>query len=76
MTEQELLDALRAALPSAEHDQSALSMVEIAERLGMSRAAAHKRVVPLVRSGQLVCVRKRMTRIDGARSLVPAYRPA
>lgn len=74
MTEHELLEALRAALPQT--DQDALTMVEIATVLGLGKDATVKRIGPLVRSGTMECVRKTVPDITGRPQQVPAYRLA
>jgi predicted ArsR family transcriptional regulator len=74
ITESELLDALRAALP--ERDQGALTTEELAESLGVCRDKARTMLKPLVRSGKVLVVRKRITDMAGRPQPVPAYRPA
>jgi response regulator of citrate/malate metabolism len=74
ITESQLLDALRAALP--EQDDAALTTEEIAAALDISHDKARRLMKGLARSGKIEVVRKRILDLAGRNTPVPAYRPA
>lgn len=51
-----------------------LTMLEICERLGISRDKARKLLTASAAKGQLAVTRKRMLALDGVFRLVPAYK--
>jgi hypothetical protein len=76
LTENEVLDALRAAMAVPEVDERALTMGELSEQLGLGVHVLTLRMRVLIKSGQAVCVRKPMMDITGRTRPVPAYRLA
>lgn len=76
MTEQDLLDALRRAMSSADDDDSdgAMTAVEIIEVLKICDKKVYRILRPLVISGQVECVKVPRANLAGIMHPVPAYR--
>ena len=70
----ELITALEAARPSATDDPAAMTVRELCNLTGRSEATTTRRLRTLIEAGRVVCVRIPWTRIDGARTHVPAYK--
>lgn len=77
MTEQELLEALRSALPPTAEDDPGLTREEIAHKMGMcENQVSRKMLKPLAREGRLIVGRRRALRSDGVTCWLPVYRVA
>ena len=76
MTEDALLEVLRAALEPGEGEDAtgARTVRELAVALGCSEPQMRSRLKALKRTGQLVVVRVVRERLDGVLQRVPAYR--
>jgi predicted transcriptional regulator len=77
MTEQELLEALRAAIAPTVEDDPGLTREEIARLMGHCENWVSKNVLkPLTRDGKLVVGRRRGERSDKVGCWLPVYRVA
>ena len=73
------MDELIAALESARadgisEDPAAMTVRELCTLTGRSEATTTRRLRALMEAGRVVCVRIPYTRIDGARTHIPAYK--
>ena len=71
------LDELLAALAGAQPDAGAadgIRLQDIKAATGWSEATVGRQLRRLIDAGRLECVRIPFTRIDGVRTMVPAYR--
>ncbi len=78
MTDTEL-NELIAALESARENQvdsdpAAMTVRELCTLTGRSEVTTARRLRTLIEAGRVVCVRIPWTRIDGARTHIPAYK--
>jgi DNA-binding Lrp family transcriptional regulator len=74
VSESELLEALKSAVSGHENPDDAHTVVEIAAAMGASRPLTCERLLRLKKAGLIEVVRVERERLDGGRSIVPAYR--
>jgi hypothetical protein len=75
MTENELLEALRAAIAPTAEDDPGLTRREIAERMGHSENWVSANVLrPLTKQGKLIVGRRRGERVDAVACWLTVYR--
>lgn len=72
----ELISALEAARGNVDDDPAAMTVRQLCALTGRSEASTTRRIRALIEAGRVVCVRVPWTRIDGARTNVPAYKLA
>ena len=71
----ELISALEATRGNqVDNDPAAMTVRELCALTGRSEATTTRRLRTLIEAGRVVCVRIPWTRIDGARTHVPAYK--
>jgi len=71
----ELINALEAAREGGiSEDPAAMSIRELCALTGRSEVTTARRLRALMEAGRVVCVRIPWTRIDGARTHIPAYK--
>lgn len=74
-THDELIAALTAAQPATgEDDPAAMTVRELVTATGRGDVVVARRLRGLIDAGLVEVVRRPWTRIDGARTTVPAYR--
>ena len=76
ITENEVLEALRAALQMPELDGAGYTTSELAELLESNQQAVTRYLRPLVKRGAVVCRRKKCLDICGRWVSLPCYRVA
>jgi hypothetical protein len=75
MTENELLEALRAAIAPTAEDDPGLTRREIATKTGHSQNWVSNNLLrPLTEQGKLVTGRRRGSRVDGVACWLTVYR--
>ena len=75
ISETEILDAIReAAANSTGGPDDAMTIAELCETMKISALIARKRVVLLLKSGAMECVRVGRPAMDGRVMQVPGYR--
>jgi DNA-binding Lrp family transcriptional regulator len=75
ITEGEILEALQSALQHPAHeDDGAVTVLEIAEKEGMSIATVRRGMKRLIGQGKATCVHVRRVAMDGRLQRVPGYR--
>jgi hypothetical protein len=71
----ELITALEAARENQiDSDPAAMTVRELCALTGRSEVTTARRLRTLIEAGRVVCVRIPWTRIDGAKTHVPAYK--
>ncbi|HRP26669.1 hypothetical protein [Thauera sp.] len=71
----ELINALEAARKNGvDDDPAAMTVRKLCAITGYSEATTTRRLRALIEAGRVVCVRIPFTRIDGARTHIPAYK--
>ena len=71
----ELINALEAAREGGiDDDPAAMTVRQLCVITGRSEATTTRRIRALMEAGRVVCVRIPYTRIDGARTHIPAYK--
>lgn len=71
----ELINALEAAREGGiDDDPAAMSIRELCALTGRSEVTTARRLRALMEAGRVVCVRIPWTRIDGAKTHIPAYK--
>lgn len=71
----ELINALEAAREGGiSEDPAAMTVRELCTLTGRSEATTTRRLRALMEAGRVVCVRIPWTRIDGAKTHIPAYK--
>lgn len=73
-THDELIAALTAAQAAGDEDPAAMTVQELVQVMERNEVLVARRLRRLIAAGQVEAVRKSMTRIDGVRTTVPAYR--
>lgn len=74
ISEADLFAALREASAADAGPDDAYTVMELAERTGVSVLAMRGRIGAMVRTGSVECVRVTRTAMDGRAARVPAYR--
>lgn len=74
ITENEIFEAIRAAMSSASRPEGAVTVAELAASTGRHAMHIRKAVGALVASGAAEPVRVPQTYMDGRRGFVPGYR--
>lgn len=73
-TEELIAALLEARLDSNEdNNPAAKTMRELVALTGQAETTIARRIRELMEHGRVICVRKRFERIDGVRSVKPAY---
>lgn len=70
----ELISALEATRGNVDDDPAAMTVRQLCALTGRSEATTTRRLRALIEAGRVVCVRIPFTRIDGARTHIPAYK--
>lgn len=74
ITRDEWLAALEAARPQPQHDPDVLTLIELAELLGVSRETARRKVNSLLAAGRVTTTTKAVLMTNGALRMATAYR--
>ena len=70
----ELISALEATRGNVDDDPAAMTVRQLCALTGRSEVTTARRLRALIEAGRVVCVRIPFTRIDGARTHIPAYK--
>ena len=70
----ELISALEATRGNVDDDPAAMTVRQLCALTGRSEVTTTRRLRALIEAGRVVCVRIPFTRIDGARTHIPAYK--